>query len=385
MRLGPSDLRDIHAVFGASSAIVDRRRATYSAVIELATGRSDPTPAADLLDSPVVRAHLGELISGSATYSPDAMTPLSLLSSGADTFSVGGAEVAVVRDPAARAALDGAVRHIATELGCTDGSGDVNLLLDGDPGYEEASQLVVEGLELAATVCPALAVDLLPHVALFAIVSTDDRADALGSASVREYPGLVVVPRPACRVEVAEALVHEGAHQKFFDLGLIRSIVAEDSHRAPAYSASWSATGGSSWPLEQCFAAFHAYTCLAIFEASMREYGLTGECHEFSLLPVAEVRAAELGEWVNRNSRFLGPDGQCLARMLSGDVGRSVGVPPQVDLPRGAGTVVRDCGGWRLLARTGQYLELYWVPSIGLERGAARAPGAVAPAGHDER
>ncbi len=33
----------------------------------------------------------------------------------------------------------------------------------------------------------------------------------MGSATVREYPGLVVVPQPTPPLEVAEALVHEGA------------------------------------------------------------------------------------------------------------------------------------------------------------------------------
>jgi hypothetical protein len=66
MLLDPIDLRDIHAGFGTAASLVDRRRAVYSAVVELVSGRcaADITP--DLLDSPTVRAHLGEVVVGSS-------------------------------------------------------------------------------------------------------------------------------------------------------------------------------------------------------------------------------------------------------------------------------------------------------------------------------
>ena len=61
--------------------------------------------------------------------------------------------------------------------------------------------------------------------------SPADPSGRLGSASAREFPGLVLFPEPQTALEVAEALIHEGAHQKFFDLrddpGDLRSAVGQ--------------------------------------------------------------------------------------------------------------------------------------------------------------
>lgn len=358
----PTELRDIHAAFGTDEVLVERRRAMYAAVVELVTGESADI-LADLIDSPAVRAHLGEVIlGGRRAYRPDLMTPLSRLVVGAPEFVIGKWRTAVVSDPSARLPLEGAVRTIAAELG--GGDSEVRLLLDGDPGFDSARRIVLDGLELVSELCPALAADLLPHVALFAIVAQGDRPGALGSASVREYPGLIVVPQPESAVEVAEALVHEGAHQKFFDLGVTRSIFDADFCRAPFFRASWSPGTGSRWPLEQCLAAFHAYTCLAAFYASVRTHAPALRLHDFSLLPVACSRADELGAWMRENVAFLGPDGRHLVRMLAGDAVPLAYEPArEMALPKTDRAVVKGCGAWTLVARMGESVELYWVRS----------------------
>lgn len=364
MLLTPTDIRDIHAELCTAEALVDRRRAVYSAVVELVSGRSADGVAPDLLDSPATRSHLGEVVVDVGRYRSEALLPLSRLTDGAPEFVSGTAHTAVVSDPDARAPLDPAVRYIESELGRHGVPAGIRLLLDDDPGFPDAARTVLDGLEIAVKLCPELADDLLPHVALFAVIRNGG-TEQLGSASVREYPGLVVVPQPTSPLEVAEALVHEGAHQKFFDLGVTCSVVGADFHAAPLFTSSWAAPSAPGWPLEQCAAAFHAYTCLAAFNGCVEESAFAGRLHEFSLLPHAETRAAELGEWVLANQRFFGPDGCVLTTALAGRsrfsavAGESTGVNLDRDLP----TTVRRCGVWTLVAQMGEGIELYWVPS----------------------
>lgn len=368
MLLTPNDIRDIHADLGTAAALVDRRRAVYSAVVELVGGVSAVDITRDLLDSPAVRSHLGEVVVDVGRYRPEALIPLSRLTAGAPEFVSGTAHTAVVSDPDARAPLDPAVQYIESELRrCGATAGEIRLLLDDDPGFPDAARTVLDGLEIAVKLCPELADDLLPHVALFAVIRSGEQ---LGSASVREYPGLIIVPQPTSPLEVAEALVHEGAHQKFFDLGIACSVVGEDFHAAPLFTSSWAAPAAPGWPLEQCAAAFHAYTCLAAFNKCVEESMFADHLHEFSLLPYAETRAAELGEWVLANQRFFGPDGCVLTSALAGRSRFSAVagapsnvVPSTVTVGRDVPTTVRRCGVWTLVAQMGESIELYWAPS----------------------
>lgn len=364
MLLRPTELRDVHAAFGSPESLVERRRAMYSAIVELAGGRRGAEADSDLLDSPVARGHLGEVVVDVRLYRPDAAVPLSRLTAGAAEFRGETSRTFVVADRHVGDALDPAVRHIASQLGHhgVEGSG-IGLMLEGDPRFDDASRAVVEGLELAVKLCPELAEDVLPHVALFALIATDG-TDQLGSASAREYPGLVLLPRPASAVEVAEALVHEGAHQKFFDLATVRSVFGPDFVNAPLFKASWSAPSAPAWPLEQCVAAFHAYTCLATFNEGVRESSLVSSLHRFSLLPEAATRAAELQAWVWTNQSFLGPDGRTLVAGLSGHVepvmaASNAGILLDAEAP----TVVRRCGEWSLIAQLVEHITLFWVPT----------------------
>jgi hypothetical protein len=362
MRLSPTDLRDIHAKLGTASIVVDRRRAVYSAVAELVGGWQDVDLTPDLLDSPAARAHLGEVIIDVRRYRADALVPLSRLTAAAPALMNCTSRTYVVADPDARMPLDPAVRHIRSELGRAGGDdAGIGLLLKDDPAFGDAASTAIEGLEIAVKLCPDLAEDLLPHVPLLGIIRHDG-TEYLGSASIREYPGLIVVPSPRTAVEVAEALVHEGAHQKFFDIGITRSLFAADFPRAPLFSASWSGSSAAAWPLEQCAAAFHAYTCLATFYECLSAAGAAGRLHDFSLLPRAEVRAAELGEWVLSNERYFGPDGRKMMAALAGrpDPSNCEALPdevPRVEAP----TALRECGEWTLVARMVEHIELFWV------------------------
>ena len=347
MPLRPGDVRDAHAAIASVDSLIRRRRATYSAVLELVAG---PTAGddVDLLDSPVARAHLGEVIGGQATYSPSAMVPLSDL--------LGDVQQIAARQ-LARTALSGACRRIAGELGrYGDDADSIRLVLAEAPTFDEAARRVVEGVRLAVQLCPELADDLLPHVALFAIV--EQRGQRLGSASVREYPGLIVVPEPGSAIEVAEALIHEGAHQKLFDLATTCSILDPAAASAPTFAPPWADPSAAPWPFEQVLAAFHAYTCLAAFMGSIEADGSI-ERHEFSLLPQADTRAATLADWLVCNSKYLAPDGLRFVAMLS-----------RTDMPSlspstSSGIATRDCGELTLVAHkndAAESIDLMWLP-----------------------
>jgi hypothetical protein len=371
MLLSPVELRDAHAALGTVESLLRRRRATYSAALELATGSLDAAgDSHDLLDSPAVRAHLADVICGTANYTPSKMIPVSSLARGAPEYRRGDVHAYVAADEGTPTALDGAFRRLTRGLRHSDDAEPLRLLLAGAPAFDRAARLVVQGLALAVDLCPVLASDLLPHVTMFAIIEAGD--NKIGSASLREYPGLIVVPQPSAAIEVAEAFIHEGAHQKFFDLGITHSIFNEAAYAAPYFATSWAAADTPPWPFEQCVAAFHAYICLATFMRALEVNSFSGHLHEFSLLPYAKSRAAELGEWLVENKQYFGPDGRHLVELMTGTGSRdSPPAPSDFPLRPGPPTALRDCGEWTLVAQKEEAIELYWLPSADLSSGFA--------------
>lgn len=309
-----------HGRFGSAGEVVAQRRAVYRLAVEL-LGPADPTDSeidteidADRLDNPVSRGHLGEVLSGRAAFSPGELRPLTDL-----TGPVAGPVRVVQRG---EDALAPALARVSTELRRHRAGEDPPALLTaGGVGFAQARRVLLDGVEVALRGVPELAADLLPHVAAFAMVRDD--SGRLGSASAREFPGLVVLPAPSVAAEAAEAFLHEGAHQKFFDLAITRAVFGANQFDAPPMPPSWA--GGAEWPLEQTFAAWHAYRCLTAFaEVSDPPPGA-------SLLPVAAERAEELGDWLRAHGEYLGPDGH---RLLDAVDGRAPDAPP----PSGAGS-----------------------------------------------
>jgi hypothetical protein len=181
-------------------------------------------------------------------------------------------------------------------------------------------ETIAKGVRLAREVGGALAEDLLAHVNLLAVVDPAT-AGGLVSASSRYFPGLVIIERPSTPIEVAEALVHEGAHEKFFDLAITRSFLGVRSDFAEEFVTSWS---GARWPMEQVFAAWHAYQCLAQFADSGVSTG------PGSLLPLARERAAEIGKWLLDHEEHLLSDARWMLHAISGSPGsRSSILPPR--------------------------------------------------------
>jgi hypothetical protein len=388
VELAAGDLRKAHERLGAPDEIVHQRRVLYSVAVDLATDAADPPVLDDdVLDNPAVRGHLGAVLSGRSVLggrsglsgrpggSPDHLRPLADLVAPGFAAEVHGCPVRLASVPGASAALAGALQRIADELGRHGDENTALSLLTTEVGdVAGAFGRVLEGVWLAVRVAPELAFDLLPHVALFGVVVADGAA-RFGSASAREYPGLILIPVPGSALEVAEALVHEGAHQKFFDLGVTRAVLGAQSPQAPRFTPFWAPAGTPSWPLEQSVAAWHAYRCLAVFAHALDASGENVVRHPESLLPKAAERAAELGRWVRGMGSFLGPDAHLLIEALEGEAPADPWPAEEAtpDVDRAAdddSCIVRPAGSRTLLARRGVPPSLYWVRS-----GAAADPG----------
>jgi hypothetical protein len=141
------------------------------------------------------------------------------------------------------------------------------------------------------------------------------------SASSRYVPGIVLIDEPSLAIEVAEALVHEGAHEKFFDLAITRQFLDARAEDVEFFETSWS---HARWPLEQTFAAWHAYSCLAQFALACEGRPLGQD----SLLPKARERAAEIGDWLLAHEHDLRPDARWLLRAIAGE---PTSLPSDVD------------------------------------------------------
>jgi hypothetical protein len=306
------DVLRAHALFGLPAEIVEQRRAVYLAPIRMITGDPGAEIEADLLDHPISRGHLGEVIAGAAEYDRESLCSLA---GSATAYGLGaGCALRLADSDASRRALDPAVRRVAAVLDRHGVDGPPPAVLtSADPRFPEARDRLIAGAELALAAAPELVSDLLAHVSLFALLEAGD--GRLGSASAREYPGLVLLPEPASPLEAAEAILHEGAHQKYFDLLITRSILGPEHASAPPFEPDWRGGAGPAWPLEQTFAAFHAYSCLAHFRGALDGAGIPPPGGG-SLLPLAVDRARRLGEWLAGNASFLGVDGAELVRAL---------------------------------------------------------------------
>jgi hypothetical protein len=359
----PVDVVVAHATICRTDDIVAMRRTVYSAAIELVLGADAAHEVApEVLDNPVVRGHLGAVLGGRRQIDPDLLAPLGARLTEAAVTCAGDRHVLVSSSPAASDLLAEALDQIRAELVRHHDHERAGTLLTGeDPDFGPAQRLVVAGLELAADLVPELVDDLLPHVGAFGLISQDP-AGRLGSASVREWPGLIVLPRPQQPSEVAEALLHEGAHQKLFDLMLTRSVLASYPEPSPTFTPPWRLQPAPAWPFEQCLAAMHAYSVLAAAAPAFLDGDV--ELHEHSLLPHAADRACLLAEWLHEHPRNLGPDGR---RLLGGLSRVRVSLEPS-DLPPGrlpidAARVVRHCGSWSLHVDAGPPSEIWWIPN----------------------
>jgi hypothetical protein len=338
----------LHAAIAPAEALVDERRTLY----RLAAGLFAPgTQLSDnLLDHPIVRYEIGRALAGKGDLDPELLHRVAVM-------RVRDAGLPVAADPRAADLLEAPLRIIAppgaSPRPLTDADGE---------RFEAALAVVADGVRLLRRLAPETADDLLAHVSMLALLNKETSGGVV-SASSRYVPGIVLIDEPATPMEVAEALVHEGAHEKFFELAITREFLDARAEDVDFFETSWS---HARWPLEQTFAAWHAYSCLAQFHESCGDEPLGS----FSLLPKARERADEIGRWLISHEDDLRPDARWLLGALTGertgaesadlDRGTSIGhhvrfgVLPDVRFER-------SVTGRAVVGRLAQPPEIYWL------------------------
>jgi hypothetical protein len=283
-------VESVHATIAPADTLLAERRALYSLAVELLCADAGDVPLPDdLLDSPPVRFRIGEGLAGRATISARELVACRD-ALGETRFAHG---LPVIAD-------DGAHQPLATLLEIIRTRPGLRLLTEG-PRFEAALRVVRDGVALAREVSPHLTEDLLAHVNLVALLDPET-SHGLASASSRWFPGIVLLDAPATPIEVAEGLIHEGAHQKFFDFAITRQFLGHDADTAEQFETSWS---HARWPMEQTVAAWHAYTCMHRFAVDSGVTAGERRVAASSLLPEAEKRAAEIGGWLVEHRSHL--------------------------------------------------------------------------------
>ncbi|NKE56347.1 HEXXH motif domain-containing protein [Lentzea sp. PSKA42] len=295
-----------------ASSLVDERRTLYRLAVDLFAPGTELSD--NLADHPIVRYEIGRALAGHGGLDPERLNEIA-------EMRVRDAGVAVAADPLAAEVLEAPLRIVAQ-------SGVRPLPLTESDGerFDNALAIVAAGVRMFRELAPAMADDLLAHVSLVAVLKRET-SGGLVSASSRYVPGIVLIDEPSLPMEVAEALVHEGAHEKFFDLAIVKEFLDARAEDADYFETSWSHV---QWPLEQTFAAWHAYSCLAQFNTSIGAERLGPD----SLLPKASERADEIGEWLVTHENDLRADARWLLHALMGDTMELTGegvVPSQVD------------------------------------------------------
>jgi hypothetical protein len=356
-----AEVADGHAQLLPRNELLACRRTLYSLAVELTLDQRVSEDDVDLLDCPVTRGLVGALLSGSAHGSPEAhAVQLCRISELASARSAGvGGRVPIVGRVGARRDLDGALIRVAEASGLP---GQLVLVTEIDARFARLATDLDTAARLAESLVPSLAADLFPHIELVAFVADD--AGKLGSASAREFPGLVVIPASSTVLDIVEALVHEGAHQKLFDLAIVCEMLPGPD-TAPVYWPPWHGDGAAGWPLEQVLAAWHAYTCLCTLADAVAAAG--DRAGTDSLLPEAADRSELLARWLAGHGEYLGADARQLVTALSGHepsapAARSLQEPLASLAASGDAQLVSRRAGRRLLVGTRHpELQLYWV------------------------
>lgn len=284
----------LHALIAPADVLVDERRTLYRLAVDLFAPGFELSD--NLADHPIVRYEIGRALAGHGSLDPAVLESVA----GLVVRDVG---VLVAADERSASLLEAPLRIVAP-------AGVVLEPLTSADGerFEAALAVVADGVRLLRSLAPDFARDLLAHVSMLCVLKT---AGGVVSASSRYVPGIVLIEEPSSAVEVAEALVHEGAHEKFFDLAIAREFLDAHAEDVEYFQTSWS---GARWPLEQTFAAWHAYSCLAEFSVACEGQELPAH----SLLPRARERAGEIGGWLLAHEGDLRPDARWLLRALGG-------------------------------------------------------------------
>jgi hypothetical protein len=227
-------------------------------------------------------------------------------------LQVGGECIGLVHGRAANERLARARRLIHAQGGAPGAPPE--FLTEANEDFGEVRAVVEAGLSVARDISRGLADDLLVHTRMLGVLNPAT-SGGMVSASSRLFPGLILIDRPTNPYDVAEALIHEGAHQKFFDLAITRDFLSADVSGDRFFRPSWS---GARWPVEQVIAAFHAYACLAQFAQDVVARDSMHLRGADSLLPSARERELEIGRWLLEAEELLESDGRWFVRAFLG-------------------------------------------------------------------
>lgn len=348
----------VHAVLAPADVLLAERRALYQLAAELFVPGQEKLADARL-DNPLFRFRVGEALAGRAAFDPTVDDDLDGIVT--DLWS-GPARLRVATGSNAGELLRDALRIIQSHSLSHSSPPRPLTETDGE-SFQRALATVAAGLAKAREVSPRLTDDLLPHIGLLAVLDPAT-SGGLISASSRFFPGLILIDRPENPFDVAEALIHEGAHQKYFDLAITHDFLGADIAEDRRFRPSWS---GADWPLDQAIAAFHAYACLAQFAEDVATAGENGSPGPNSLLPSAREREAEIGGWLLDVEGALEADARWLLRSFLQEDADPLG-PEGATAPEGRYAldpllrVARMASTGRiLLARPGSPPELHWL------------------------
>ncbi|HET9256821.1 MAG TPA: HEXXH motif-containing putative peptide modification protein [Pseudonocardiaceae bacterium] len=358
----PCDIPALHAAIAPSSALREERRILYQLATDLLDRGCSRVLHDDIIDCPITRKQIGDALAGRSGLARSRLVGISALAT-ADNAVHG---VPVVSRPEANTLLADVLDYIGLELGRQrETSGRPRLLTEADgKSFTSAVAVLRDGAALARSISPELIDDLLAHVALIGILDPR-QTGGLSSGSTRNCPGLILLESPHSSIGVAEALVHEGAHQKFFDLAITHDLLTIDSDRCEPFHPPW-APADRFWSAETALAACHAYACLARFALARPATQAIGPG---SLLLVANKRRDTIGQWLLANGDYLGHDAHTLLTGLLGQPPRHTHIDEKLpdtltaDYVVDSRLVFRHCTASDrvLVGRASLPPQLYWV------------------------
>jgi hypothetical protein len=352
-------IADAHALLADAQALIARRRALFTAAWRILEAGA-PEPSLDILDSPFTRGRLSAGLSYPRSRLRADHGPY------AGTAELGrrlgdGRPVLLSTFDAVNVARS-SLRAIDRQLERHGDDSRVEMATMDDGGFAAMESRVIEGIGRFEEVLPRVAADVLPHISAIMLLVSKSAA-RIGSASLRDHPGLVAFPGTLRHLELLEALVHEGAHQKFFDMCLTFPILRVEAYRSGSFRPSWVSVDAPDWSFEQVCAAFHAYLCLAALNVRIGELGwLAEDFGSTSLLARADERSTELGSWISGNEALLGSHGVLLFRALAGrEVPHSKTRETAVErfAPESGGVVIKS-DDWSVAVTPGDPPSVWW-------------------------
>lgn len=358
------DIPSLHSSIAPTRTLLQERRALCQFATELLDPRHPEILTLDVIDSPLARSHIGHALAGRVRFNRSQLVSINAVTEDATQL----VNLHVASQPEANLLLTGALETVRVELNRQTVASTPPILLTKEDGnrFTSAHAVLRSGMELALLVSPGLVEDLLGHITLLGIFD-EQCTDRLASASSRSFPGLILLSTSSA-VAVAEAIVHEGAHQKLFELAITHDFLDATSDQCPPFYPPW--RSGDHWPLEQALAAFHAYCCLEQFGQHLDRAGLVPQLGSDSLIPFSSQRSDILGKWLSDRINYLGTDAQ---KLIDGLLGRSIGTATKVDSRSGAliadeyivdpDLKFRRCGppARVLVGRPSRPPEIFWV------------------------